>query len=105
MRNLADLMKQAAGMQRKMEEFQTALEAMEVTGESGAGLVRLSLNGKHELKSVSIDPKVAGDTDMLGDLLMAAHADAVRKIAAARSAEMEKMTGGLPLPPGFKLPF
>ena len=107
MKNLAGLMKQASEMQRKMEELQTALEAMVVEGEAGAGMVRLVLNGKSELKSVRIDPKIASaaDVEMLQDLVVAAHADAQRKIDVARSAEMQKLTGGLSLPPGFKLPF
>ena len=107
MKNLAGLMKQASDMQKKMEDLQTALEAMVVEGSAGAGMVSVTLNGKSALRSVRIDPKLAdpADVEMLQDLLVAAHADAQRKIEAARGAEMQKLTGGLSLPPGFKLPF
>ena len=105
MKNLAGLMKQASDMQRKMEELQTALEATTVEGTAGAGMVSVTLNGKNALLAVRIDPKLAGDTDMVQDLLVAAHADARRKVEAASQAEMQKLTGGLSLPPGFKLPF
>jgi len=107
MKNLAGLMKQASDMQRKMEELQTALEAMVMDGSAGAGMVSVTLNGKGVLKSVRIDPKLAtaDDVDMIQDLIVAAHADAQRKIEAAKGAEMQRLTGGLSLPPGFKLPF
>ena len=107
MKNLAGLMKQASDMQRKMEELQTALEAMVMDGSAGAGMVSVTLNGKGVLKSVRIDPKIAtvDDVDMLQDLIIAAHADAQRKIEAAQGEEMQRLTGGLSLPPGFKLPF
>ncbi|MCX7382350.1 MAG: YbaB/EbfC family nucleoid-associated protein [Alphaproteobacteria bacterium] len=107
MKNLAGLMKQATDMQKKMEELQTALEAMEAEGSAGAGMVSATLNGKGVLKSVRIDPKIASaeDVDMLQDLIVAAHADAQRKIDTAKQAEMQRLTGGLSLPPGFKLPF
>ncbi len=107
MKNLAGLMKQASDMQRKMEELQTALEAMIVEGSAGAGMVSVVLNGKSAMRSVRIDPKLltAEDADMVQDLLVAAHADAQRKIEVERAAEMQKLTGGLSLPPGFKLPF
>jgi len=80
---------------------------MEITGESGAGLVRITLNGKGEMKGVKIDPKVAdpADIEMLEDLIIAAHRDAKEKIDAETSAEMQKITGGMQLPPGMKLPF
>ena len=107
MKNLAGLMKQASEMQTKMREMQEHLERLEIPGEAGAGLVRLVLSGKGELKRIAIDPKLAdpAEMEMLGDLIVAAHADARRHLDATTSAEMEKATGGLNLPPGFKLPF
>jgi hypothetical protein len=106
-KNLAGLMKQAQQMQSKMEEMQEALSRLELTGEAGAGLVRLTMNGKGELRSLTIDPKVVdpADTEMLQDLIVAAHRSAKEKIEAASQAEMQKLTGGLQLPPGMKLPF
>jgi nucleoid-associated protein EbfC len=107
MKNIAGLMKQASQMQKMMEEMQTALEAATHEGISGAGMVRLLINGKGEMKSIAIDPKLAdpAEMEMLQDLLMAAHADARRKMEAAAQAEMQRVTGGLNLPPGMKLPF
>jgi nucleoid-associated protein EbfC len=106
-KNLAGLMKQAQQMQSKMEEMQEVLSKLELTGEAGAGLVRLTMNGKGELRSLTIDPKVVdpADTEMLQDLIVAAHRAAKEKIEAASQAEMQKLTGGLQLPPGMKLPF
>ena len=107
MKNLAGLMKQASEMQRKMEEMQTRLAAMELEGVSGAGLVSVRLNGKGELRGLAIDPKLAdpAEIEMLQDLIVAAHAAARRKLEAAAAEEMAKVTGGLQLPGGMKLPF
>jgi nucleoid-associated protein EbfC len=107
MKNLAGLMKQAQQMQTKMQEMQDSLARIELTGEAGAGLVRVTLNGKFELRHIAIDPKVVdpADTEMLQDLIVAAHKAAKEKISAAAEAEMQKVTGGLQLPPGMKLPF
>jgi DNA-binding YbaB/EbfC family protein len=107
MKNLAGLMKQAQQMQDKMQEMQAKLELLLVEGSSGAGMVAMTLNGKGEMKKVRIDPKLAdpAETEMLEDLLVAAHADAKRKIEQVAAEEMQKMTGGLNLPPGMKLPF
>ena len=107
MKNLAGLMKQASQMQEKMAEMQAALEATTREGTAGAGLVTVTLNGKGELKSVRIDPKLAdpAEMEMLQDLLVAAHTDAKRKIETAAAEEMKKVTGGLDLPAGLKLPF
>jgi DNA-binding YbaB/EbfC family protein len=107
MKNLAGLMKQAQQMQSKMQEMQEQLTKLEMTGEAGAGLVRVTLNGKGEMRGVKIDPKLAdpGDTEMLQDLIVAAHRAAKDKIDAASAEEMQKVTGGLQLPPGMKLPF
>jgi DNA-binding YbaB/EbfC family protein len=107
MKNLAGLMKQAQQMQSKMEDMQSRLEAMEITGEAGAGLVKVTLTGKGTLRKLAIDPKIVdpADTEMLEDLIVAAHRDAKAKIDAASAEEMQKVTGGLQLPPGMKLPF
>lgn len=107
MKNLAGLMKQAQEMQGKMEEMQARLEATETEGVAGAGLVRVTLNGKGTLRRVQLDPKVIdpAEAEMLQDLIVAAHADAKKKVEAHAAEEMQSMTAGLPLPPGMKLPF
>ena len=107
MKNLAGLMKQASEMQSKMQDMQTRLESLELTGEAGAGLVKITMNGKSELRAIKLDPKIIdpADTEMLQDLILAAHRDAKAKIEAAAADEMQKVTGGLQLPPGMKLPF
>lgn len=107
MKNIAGLMKQASQMQQKMEEMQTTLEAMSVEGSAGAGMVTVVLSGKSELRSVRVDPKLAdpAEMEMLQDLIVAAHADARRKVEAMAAEEMQKVTGGLNLPAGMKLPF
>ena len=107
MKNLAGLMKQATQMQAKMQEMQAKLDAMEVDGEAGAGMVRLTLSGKGELKTLKLDPKLIdpAETEMLEDLIVAAHADAKRKVEAIMAEEMQRATGGLDLPGGLKLPF
>jgi hypothetical protein len=107
MKNLAGLMKQAQQMQSKMQEMQSRLESIEVEGVAGAGLVAVTLNGKGDLRRVKIDPKLAdpADIEMLEDLIVAAHRDAKTKIEAMTQEEMQKVTGGLQLPPGMKLPF
>jgi DNA-binding YbaB/EbfC family protein len=107
MKNLAGLMKQASDMQKKMEDLQASLEALVLEGSAGAGLVTVTLNGKSVMRGVRIDPKLmaSGDAEMVQDLIVAAHDDAKRKIEAASAAEMQKLTGGLSLPAGFKLPF
>lgn len=104
---MAGLMKQAQQMQAKMQELQTKLEAMEVEGQSGAGLVVVTLNGKGDMRRLSIDPKLAdpSDVEMLQDLIVAAHNDAKQKLEQTAAAEMQKISGGLNLPPGMKLPF
>ena len=107
MKNLAGLMKQAQQMQSKMAEMQTRLESLEIVGEAGAGLVTVTLNGKGDLRHVKIDPKVVdpAEVEMLEDLIAAAHASARQKLEATAAAEMQKVTGGMQLPPGMKLPF
>jgi DNA-binding YbaB/EbfC family protein len=107
MKNLAGLMKQAQQMQSKVTEMQAKLEALEITGEAGAGLVKVTLSGKSDLRSVQIDPKMLdpADVEVLQDLIAAAHRDAKAKIEAISAEEMQKVTGGIQLPAGMKLPF
>lgn len=107
MKNLAGLMKQASQMQQKMQEMQAALEQAEVEGQAGAGMVSIVLSGKGEMKRLRIDPKLAdpAEMEMLHDLILAAHADARRKVDAMTAEQMQQATGGLQLPPGMKLPF
>lgn len=107
MKNLAGLMKQASQMQSKMAEMQAKLESMEVEGASGAGMVRVTMNGKSELKRVKIDPKLCdpADVETIEDLIVAAHADAKRQLEGLTAEAMRDVTGGLDLPAGLKLPF
>jgi len=107
MKNLSNMMKQASAMQAKMAEMQARVEAMVIDGVSGAGMVRVSLTGKGDLRGIAIDPKLAdpAEMEMLQDLIVAAHADAKRKLDATLAAEMQSVTGGLQLPAGMKLPF
>jgi len=107
MKNLGQLMKQAQAMQEKMAEMQAALEIVEMTGLAGGGLVEVTLNGKSDVKKVKIDKSLLdpADVEVLEDLIVAAFADARRKVAAHAEEEMHKLTGGLQLPAGMKLPF
>lgn len=107
MKNLAGLMKQASQMQSKMAEMQALMETLEIEGESGAGMVKVVLSGKGDLKKVRLDPKLLdpAEAEMAEDLIVAAHADARRKLEARQAQEMEKVTGGMQLPGGLKLPF
>ena len=103
---LAGLMKQAQAMQDNMRRAQEELAAIEVEGESGAGLVKVTMNCKHDVKRVAIDPSLlADDKEMLEDLVAAAFNDGVRKAEAVSQEKMGKLTAGMPLPPGMKLPF
>jgi len=103
---LAGLMKQAQAMQDNIKKAQDELATIEVTGESGAGLVKVTMTCKHDVKRVAIDPSLlADDKDMLEDLVAAAVNDAVRKVETTVQEKMASMTAGLPLPPGMKLPF
>jgi len=106
MKNLGQMMKQAQAMQAKMQEMQAALERTEVTGVAGGGMVSVTVSGKGEMRRVKIDPKLvnASEVEVLEDLLVAAANDARAKVEAQMQAEMAKVTGGLQLPPGFKLP-
>jgi DNA-binding YbaB/EbfC family protein len=107
MKNLSQMLKQAQEMQSKMAEMQTALADLEIVGQSGGGFVTVTVNGKGELKRVKIDPTLADPNEIavLEDLIVAAARDAKDKADAAVQEQMAKLTGGLQLPPGFKLPF
>lgn len=103
---LAGLMKQAQAMQDNMQKMQEQLATIEVEGESGAGLVKVVMTCKNTVKRVTIDPSLlADDKDMLEDLVAAAFNDAARKAEATSSEKMSGLTAGMPMPPGFKLPF
>jgi DNA-binding YbaB/EbfC family protein len=103
---LAGLMKQAQAMQDNMKKMQDQLATIEVEGQSGAGLVKVVMTCKNVVKRISIDPSLlADDRDMLEDLVAAAVNDAVRKAEATAQEKMAGISAGLPLPPGFKLPF
>jgi DNA-binding YbaB/EbfC family protein len=107
MKNLADIMKQVQSMQSRMGDMQSKLETMTVTGQSGGGLVKIVMNGKGNVQSITIDPSMMkpDEREILEDLLVAAHADAKGKVETLAAEEMKAVTGGLPLPPGMKLPF
>ena len=103
---LAGLMKQAQQMQDSMKKAQEELALTEVEGQAGAGLVKVTMTCRHDVKRVSIDPSLlAEDRDMLEDLVAAAVNDAVRRVETTTQEKMSGLTAGLPLPPGFKLPF
>ncbi len=103
---IGNLMRQAQQMQENLQKAQAELAALEVTGEAGGGMVKVLMNGKHEVRRVSIDPIVAtDDRELLEDLVTAAINDAVRKVESTTHAKFAGMMGGMQLPPGFKLPF
>lgn len=103
---LASLMQQAQQMQENIKQAQEEFEALEIHGESGAGMVKIVMNGKREALKVSIDPSLlTDDRDMLEDLVAAAVNDAVRKVAKLKKEKMAGLTQGLELPAGLKLPF
>jgi DNA-binding YbaB/EbfC family protein len=103
---LAGLMKQAQTMQENMKQAQDAIAATEVEGEAGGGMVKVVMTGRHDVKRVTIAPTLLSeDKDMLEDLVAAAMNDAVRKVEAVSQQKMAGLTAGMPLPPGFKLPF
>ncbi len=107
MKNIGQMMKQAQAMQAKMQEMQAALERTEMTGVSGGGMVCVTVTGKGEMRRIKIDPKLIDPADaaMLEDLIVAAVNDARAKVEQHMKSEMAKLTGGLELPPGLKLPF
>ena len=103
---LAGLMKQAQQMQDNVRKAQEALANVEVEGQSGAGLVKVVMSCRNDVRRVTIDPSLlADDKDMLEDLVAAAFNDALRRAEATAQEKMASVTAGLPLPPGFKLPF
>ncbi len=105
-KGFGDLMQQAQQMQEQMQRAQEELAAMEVDGESGAGLVKVTMTGRHDVKRVNIDASLMSeDKEMLEDLLAAAVNDAVRRIEAAQKEKMGNVAGGMNLPEGFKMPF
>ena len=104
--NIGNMMKQAQALQASMQKAQAEIARLEVTGESGGGMVKVTLNGRHEARRVQIEPAAYGDDrELLEDLLAAAFNDAVHKLEAASQAKMSSLMGGLQLPPGMKLPF
>jgi DNA-binding YbaB/EbfC family protein len=106
MTNFGNMMKQAEALQRNMQKAQEEIARMEVTGESGGGMVKVTMTGKHEVKRVQIEPAVIGeDREMLEDLVAAAINDAVRRVESETQQRMAGMMSGLRLPPGFKMPF
>jgi DNA-binding YbaB/EbfC family protein len=103
---IGNLMKQAQLMQDNMKKLQSELAAMEIEGQAGSGMVKVVMTGRHEVRRVTIDPRLlADDREMLEDLVAAAVNDAVRRVEAMTQEKMAGVTAGLPLPPGLKLPF
>jgi hypothetical protein len=103
---IGNLMKQAQLMQENLKKAQEKIAEMEVEGVSGAGLVKVTMNGKHDVRRVSIDASLmTDDKEMLEDLIAAAVNDAVRKVETVTQEKMASVTAGMPLPPGMKLPF
>jgi DNA-binding YbaB/EbfC family protein len=107
MKNLSNMLKQAQEMQSKMAEMQEKLAEMELEGVAGGGMVKITVNGKGEMRKAKIDPSLADPNEMeiLEDLIVAAYNDAKTKVETETQAEMSKLTGGLNLPGGLKLPF
>ena len=106
--NLANMMKQAQQVQESMKQMQEKLATLEVEGQSGAGMVKIVMTCRHDVKSVQIDDSLVGDGDdkeMLEDLIADAFNDAVRRVESTTQEKMAELTGGLGLPPGMKLPF
>ncbi len=105
MKDIMGMMKQVGQMQARMQQMQEELSATEVEGQSGAGLVRVMLNGKGEMKKISIDESLMkpGEAEILEDLVLAANQDARAKVETMMQSKMAEITGGLPLPPGLKL--
>lgn len=100
-----NMMKQAEALQRNMQKAQEEIGRMEVTGESGGGMVKVTMTGKHEVKRVQIEPAVVGDDrEMLEDLVAAAINDAVRRVETESQQRMSALMSGMRLPPGFKMP-
>ena len=107
MKNLGQMLKQAQEFQTKMAEMQAQLENVEIVGSAAGGMVQVTLNGKGEMRSIKLDPSLCKpeEAEVMEDLLVAAHNDAKRRVEERTAEEMQKLTGGLQLPPGMKLPF
>jgi nucleoid-associated protein EbfC len=107
MKNLSGMLKEAQKLQTRMAEMQQRMGEMELEGQAGGGLVTVTLNGKGEMRKIKIDPSLADPAEMeiLEDLVVAATNDAKGKIEGHMQEEMQKIAGGMPLPPGFKMPF
>ena len=107
MKNLGQMMKQAQQMQERMAELQARLDQVEMAGQSGGGMVQVTLTGKGELRKLKIDKSLVdpAETEVLEDLIVAAFNDAKARVESHVAEEMGKLTGGLKLPPGMKLPF
>ncbi len=105
--DILGIMKKAQAMQEKLAESQEALARVEVEGQSGGGMVKVTLSGKGDMKSIKLDPSLLKpeEAEMLEDLIVAAFADAKAKVERAAAEKMQEVTAGLPLPPGLKLPF
>jgi nucleoid-associated protein EbfC len=107
MKNLGNMLKEAQKLQSRMAEMQAKLDTIEVAGAAGGGMVSVTLNGKGEMRKVKIDPSLVdpAEIEILEDLVVAAFNDAKAKVEAHVQDEMSKLTGGMNLPPGLKLPF
>ena len=107
MNNFSDMMKKAQEMQKKMQEIQDSLSSLEVDGSSGGGIVKIIMNCKNEVKKIDIDPSIIknDEKEVMEDLIIAALNDAKSKAEEKSQEEMKKLTGGLGLPPGMKMPF
>ena len=104
--NIGNMMKQAQALQANMQKAQAEIAALEVTGESGGGMVKVTITGKHEARRVQIEPSVLAEgQEMVEDLVTAAINDATHKLEAVSQAKMQSVMGGMQLPPGMKLPF
>ncbi len=105
MKDVMGMMKQVQQLQARMQKVQEELQELEVSGQSGGGMVRVTLNGKGEARAVKIDPSLMrpDETEILEDLLLAAFQDAKLKVETTMQSKMQEVTGGLPLPPGLKL--
>jgi nucleoid-associated protein EbfC len=105
--DIMGLMKKAQAVQAKMKDVQEELERLEVEGQSGGGMVKITLNAKGQMKAIALDPTLMKpeDSEIVEDLILAAHADARAKADRVTEEKMAAVTAGLPLPPGMKLPF
>lgn len=103
--NIAQMMQKAQRMQENMQKVQEELAQMEVTGQSGGGVVKVTITGKMEARKVQLDPAALADAEMLEDLIVAAFNDAVAKANEESNKRMAAVTAGMPMPPGMKLPF